>query len=279
MGEDDHQLKKPMRPDPTCDRDQFVYALKFLVRIQAKIPGRTLASAAKVTDSTVTRYLLGQTFPTQDFVEAVVPVALHRLNLNAAYVTVDVDRELRNWQVAWVHAEKTPPTSTPSPSPDDEAAPEEPVRQGWRKLTAPLVAAGGVIAAFAGARMGATAGHASFPTSAGYGGQVGQSEPAVNTLEPHDPDSSPSTRPLQGRAPSSPAPTGRETPEPSTPATQTPEPHEDDSASPQPQVWKPTPLHPGKSRDMGTATSPSSSARPTRRRIWTYSEHVRKYGK
>lgn len=166
-------LKRPIRPKPECDRQAFVFALATLLRQQAHLSNAAMAAAAKVTKSSVSRYLLGQVFPTLDFVDAVVPLGLALLKLNADYVDVDVDRELTCWQKAWAHAAAARDSGAAdggkSPTPDVEPAaePDASERGGWRKVGGAALGIGSAIATvFTAARMGAASAHSSSPSYA-----------------------------------------------------------------------------------------------------------------
>ncbi|MGH3802304.1 MAG: helix-turn-helix domain-containing protein, partial [Pseudonocardiaceae bacterium] len=157
---EDHGRKRPTRPVPKPNAAQFTDALRRLLRHEARLKVETIAAATKMSNASVSRYVRGQLFPPSDFVDNAVTAALERLNGNSTYVTVDVHTELRYWQTAWVHAERTRHSTTNqqsrTPSDAEPAAPSAPLHEnGWRKVWGAAVTIGSAIAAaYTSARIG-----------------------------------------------------------------------------------------------------------------------------
>lgn len=119
-------LKRPARPELEPSMEQFATALRRLVRVQAGVKVMTLAAETKMSKSAASRYLRGQSFPPDDFVDAAVTMALRRLAHNSAYITVDVNAELFHWQTAWAHVESAQHSRAPAaPASPDTAGPAQ----------------------------------------------------------------------------------------------------------------------------------------------------------
>jgi len=232
MAEHGKGRKQPPRPAAQPSWEEFAHAMRRLYD-EANLTGRQLTAAAQVSKSATSRYLRGQSFPPQRFVDALVTLGLERLNRNTDYVTVDIDAELRHWQTAWAYVERArhnqgsaSPASPDTPPPSDTAAPTEPgtppASGGWRAVPGAAVAIGSAIAAFVGARRGSTDRAVSRPAS------------PTSTSPPVAP------------------------------------------SSPEPGVWRPTPVQKPKRTNQTGNSSDAQGPRPTRRHIWTYSDHVRR---
>lgn len=236
MAEHGKGRKQPPRPAAQPSWEEFAYAMRRLYE-EANLTGRQLTPAARVSKASASRYLRGQSFPPQRFVNALVTLGLERLNRNTDYVTVNIDTELRHWQAAWAHVEGTLyPTGKAKPTanttPEAESAPKS-IRGGWRALRGAVWAVAGVLSAFAGA-LGAFA-----------GARLGSDRPASRPTRP-----APATTPRPAQSPP--------------------------SSAPQPGVWRPKRVQSPRATNQSANSSNTQGARSTRRRIWTYSDHVRR---
>jgi transcriptional regulator with XRE-family HTH domain len=204
---------------------------------EANLTGRQLTAAANVSKSATSRYLRGQSLPPQRFVEALVTLGLERLNRNTDYVTVDIDAELRHWQRAWAHVEGTLyPTSKAKPTADTKPEAES----APKSIRGSWRALRGAVWAVAGVLSAFTGALGAFA-----GARLGSDRPASRPTRP-----APATTPRSAQSPP--------------------------SSAPQPGVWRPKRVQSPKAMNQSAGSGNTQGAWPTRRHIWTYSDHVRR---